>query len=76
MVMTGQASAAVRSGGARPFGAGEAIADPDVASPPSAAFDPVSGRAVVAWAARPNGVDTSMGLTRTAVLRVATRTAP
>jgi hypothetical protein len=73
---TGQATAAVRPGGATTFGAAEAIADPDVASPPTAAFDPVSGGAVVAWAARPTGVDTSMGLTRTAVLRLATRQAP
>jgi hypothetical protein len=73
---TGQASAAVRAAGARTFGAAEAIADPDVASPPTPAFDPVSGSPVVAWAARPNGVDPSMGLTRTAVLRLATRQAP
>jgi hypothetical protein len=73
---TGQATAAVRAADATTFGAAETIADPDVASPPTAAFDPVSGSPVVAWAARPNGVDTSMGLTRTAVLRLATRQAP
>jgi hypothetical protein len=75
-VPTGQASAAVRLAGATTFGAAEAIADPDVAGPPAAAFDPVSGSPVVAWAARPNGVDISMGVARTAVLRLATRQAP
>jgi hypothetical protein len=75
-VLTKQAFAAVRTAGARAFGAPEAIADPDVARPPTAAFDPLTGSPTVAWAARPNGVDTSMGLGRTAVLRFATRQAP
>jgi hypothetical protein len=50
--------------------------DPDIASPPTVAFDPLTGRPTVAWAARPNGVDPSMGVGRTAVLRFATREAP
>jgi hypothetical protein len=60
-VLTGQASAAVRPAGAPSFGAAEAIADPDVASPPTAAFNPMTGSPTVAWAARPNGVDPSLG---------------
>jgi hypothetical protein len=75
-VLTGQASAAVRPAGARFFGAAEPIADPDVASPPSAAFNPATGNPTAAWAARPTGVHTSMGIGRTAVLRFATRQAP
>jgi hypothetical protein len=75
-VLTGQASAAARSAGAPSFGTAEAIADADVASPPTAAFNPVTGSPTVAWAARPNGVDPSMGVGRTAVLRFATREAP
>jgi hypothetical protein len=75
-VLTGQASAAVRPAGAQSFGAPEAIAEPDVASPPTAAFNPVTGSPIAAWAARPTGVDTSMGIGRTAILRFATREAP
>jgi hypothetical protein len=75
-VLTGEASAAVRPAGALSFGAAEAIADPDVASPPTAALNPITGSPTVAWAARPNGVDPSMGVGRTAVLRFATREAP
>jgi hypothetical protein len=75
-VLTNQAFAAVRPDRTGAFGAPEAIADPDVARPPSVAFDPLTGRPTVAWAARPNGVDTSMGVGRTAVLRFATRQAP
>jgi hypothetical protein len=73
---TSQAMAAIRPAGARAFAAPEPIADPDVAGPPAVAFDPVSGRPTAAWPARPNGVDPSMGVGRTAILRVATRAAP
>jgi hypothetical protein len=75
-VLPNQAFAAVRPAGATSFAPTEAIADPDIASPPTVAFDPSSGRPTVAWAARPNGVDTSMGVGRTAILRFATRQAP
>jgi hypothetical protein len=75
-VLTNQACAAVRPAGSRSFGAPEAITDPDVARPPTVAFDPLTGRPTVAWPARPNGVDTSMGVGRTAILRFATRQAP
>ena len=73
---TTQAMAAIRAAGATAFGAPEAIADPDVAGPPAVAFDPVTGRPTVAWPARPGGVDPSMGVGPTAILRVATRAAP
>ena len=76
LVLTGQASAAARPAGALSFGAAEAIADADVASPPTAAFNPETGSPTVAWAARPNGVDPSMGVACTAVLRFAAREAP
>jgi hypothetical protein len=75
-VLPNQAFAAVRPAGARTFGAREAVADPDIASPPTVAFDPLTGRPTVGWDARPNGVDPSMGVARTAVLRFATREAP
>jgi hypothetical protein len=73
---TNQAMAAVRPAGSATFGAPEAIADPDVADPPTVAFDPVTGRPTAAWPARPNGVDPSRGVGPTAILRVATRAAP
>jgi hypothetical protein len=75
-VLSNQAFAAVRPADAGAFGAPEAVADPDIAGPPTVAFDPLTGRPTVAWAARPNGVDPSMGVGRTAVLRFATREAP
>jgi hypothetical protein len=74
--VTDQAMAAVRPPGAAAFGAPEPIAAPDVAGPPVVAFDPATGRPTAAWPARPAGRDPSLGITTTAVLRVATRTAP
>jgi hypothetical protein len=67
-----QAMAALRAAGASSFGAPEALADPDVASPPLAAFLP-DGRAVAVWAARPDGQDPSEGVGATGVVRVALR---
>jgi hypothetical protein len=75
-ILTNQAFAAARPAGATAFAAPEAIADPDVASPPTVAFNPVTGSPTIAWVARPNGVDPSMGIDRTALLRFATREAP
>jgi hypothetical protein len=75
-VLPNQAFAAVRPADAGAFGAPEAVADPDIAGPPTVAFDPFTGRPTVAWAAQPNGVDRVMGVGRTAVLRFATREAP
>jgi hypothetical protein len=75
-VLTNQAFAAMRPPGEASFGAPEAIADPDVASPSTVAFDRSTGRPTVAWAARLDGVDTSTGVDRTAILRFATRQAP
>jgi hypothetical protein len=74
--VTDQAMAAVRPAGAEAFGAPEPIAAPDVAGPPVVAFDPATGRPTAAWPARPAGRDPSLGIATTAVLRVATRTAP
>jgi hypothetical protein len=73
---TDQAIAALRLPGATAFADPEAIAPPDVASPPVVAFNPHTGRPTVAWPARPNGVDPSHGVGRTAILRIATRDAP
>jgi hypothetical protein len=73
---TTQAMAAIRPANATAFAAPEAIAGPDVAGPPTVAFDPATGRAIAAWPARPNGVDPSLGVGRTAILRVATRAVP
>ncbi len=73
---TDRAMAAVRPAGATAFGAPEPIAAPDVAGPPVVAFDPATGRPTAAWPARPAGRDPSLGIATTAVLRVATRTAP
>jgi hypothetical protein len=67
-----QAMAALRPPGAASFGTPEPLADPDVASPPLAAFLP-DGRAVAIWAARPNGQDPSQGVGTTSVLRTAVR---
>ena len=68
--------ASTRPPGAAAFVAPEAIGEPEsVFFPPTAALDPVSGRTVAAWQARPL-VEPVPQVVDTAVLHVASRAAP
>lgn len=68
-----QVFAALRPAGASAFGPPEEVSPAEVATRPAAAFDPLSGDAVVVWSGRPGGPPPEVEPTRTAVLRAARR---